>query len=81
MNFTQEQLAKAKQAASAEELLALAKESGIALTEDEAKKYFAERHHAGELADDELDNVAGGCGDDDKKSPDPGLEAVIPIIF
>ena len=68
MNFTPEQLAKAKAAKSAEELLALAKENGVELTEEEAKKYFAEWHKEGELSDNELDNVSGGCGDD---VPDP----------
>ena len=65
MNFTQEQLAKAKAAKSAEELIALAKENGVELTEDEAKKYFAELNKEGALADDELDNVSGGCGGED----------------
>lgn len=65
MNFTPEQLTKAKAAKSAEELLALAKENDVELTENEAQKYFAEFHKEGPLADEELDNVAGGCGDDD----------------
>ena len=60
MKLTQEQLAKAKAAKSAEELLALAKAEGVALTEEEAAKYFADLHKEGELADEELDNVAGG---------------------
>ena len=63
MNFTNEQLAKAKQAKSADELLVLAKENGIALSEEEATKFFAELHKDGEIADDELENVSGGCGD------------------
>ena len=63
MTFTPEQLAKAKSAKNAEELLALAKAEGIALTEEEAAKYFADLHKEGELSDDELDNVSGGgCG-------------------
>ena len=61
MNFTNEQLAKAKAAKSAKELFELAKESGFELTEEEAKKYFAIFHKDGDLADEELDNVAGGC--------------------
>ena len=61
MNFTNEQLAKAKAAKSAEELLALAKENGIDMTEEEAAKYFAELNKEGELADEELNNVAGGA--------------------
>ena len=67
MNFTQEQLAKAKAAKSAEELLALAKESGMELTKEEAAKFYAELNKEGDLADVELDNVSGGCGGD----PDP----------
>ena len=61
MNFTQEQLTKAKAAKSAEELLALAKENGLELTEEEAKNYFEQWHKEGELADEELNNVAGGA--------------------
>ena len=69
MKFTPEQLTKAKAAKSAEELIALAKENGIELTEEEAKKYYAEWHKEGELADDELDNVSGGCGNDEPEGP------------
>lgn len=44
------------------ELLALAKENGIEMTEEQAKEYFAKLNtKTGELADDELDNVSGGC--------------------
>lgn len=65
MKFTPGQLEKAKAAKAAEELLALAKENGIELTDEDAAKYFAELHKEGALADDELDNVAGGgCGGD-----------------
>ena len=62
MKLTHEQLTKAKQAKSADELLVLAKESGIELTEEEAAKCYAEWHKDGKLSDDELDNVSGGCG-------------------
>ena len=61
MNFTPEQLTKAKAAKSAEELIALAKENGIEISEEAAAKYFAELNKEGELADEELDNVAGGA--------------------
>ena len=67
MNLTSEQLTKAKAAKSVEELLALAKENGMELTEEEAAKHFAEWHKEGEIADEELDNVAGGCGDPHEK--------------
>jgi hypothetical protein len=54
-------LAKAKQVKSVEELLVLAKESGTELTEEQAVVYFARLNpQYGELADEELDNVAGG---------------------
>lgn len=54
-------LEKAKTAKSAEELLAMAKAENIALTEEQAAKAFAELKRSGEIADEELDNVAGGC--------------------
>ena len=60
MKFTQEQLTKAKAAKSAEELFAYANEIGYKLTEEEAKNFFEQWHKEGELADEELDNVAGG---------------------
>ncbi len=65
MNLNDGMLEKAKNAKSAEELFKLAKENGIELTNEEAKTYFAKLNaKEGELADDELGNVAGGrkCG-------------------
>lgn len=58
--FTQELFEKAKQAKSAEELLALAKENSLELTEDEAKEHFEQLNESGELSDEELENVSGG---------------------
>lgn len=65
-SFTPEMIEKAKAAKTAEALMALAKENDVEMTEEEAKIYLAQLNPAsGELADDELDNVAGGgCGDD-----------------
>ena len=61
MKMNNELIAKAKQAKNPEELLALAKENGVELTEESAKAYFNQLNpKTGELADDELDNVAGG---------------------
>ncbi|MBR2987782.1 MAG: hypothetical protein IKC63_07155 [Clostridia bacterium] len=58
---------KARQAESVEALIALAKENKIELSEEEAKAYFNHLHQNGELADDELTNVAGGqCKNGDK---------------
>jgi len=60
-NFNEEDFAKAKQAKSVEELLTLAKESGVEMTAEQAQDIFAQLNpKSGELADDELDNVAGG---------------------
>ena len=61
MKFSNEMIEKAKTAKSAEELLEMAKTEKIELTEEEAVKAFAELHKRGELSDEELDNVAGGC--------------------
>ena len=51
---------KARAAKSAEELMAIAKENGMELTEEKAAEYFAQLNKSGELSDDELDSVAGG---------------------
>ena len=61
MNVSKELLKKAKTAKSAEELLELAKAENIELSAEQAAKAFAELHKAGELSDEELDNVSGGC--------------------
>ena len=63
-NLTPELIEQAKKAESAAALLALAKENGIDLTAERAEKLFSEWHSTKELSDDELDSVAGGCGDD-----------------
>ena len=39
--MNEEMIAKAKEARSVEELIALAKENGVELTEEDAKAYFA----------------------------------------
>ena len=67
MNISKELLEKAKTAKTAEELLELAKAENIELTAEQAKEYFATIHASGELSDEELDNVAGGCGGPDYK--------------
>ena len=59
--MNEKMIQKAKEAKSAEELLALAKENKYPLTEEEAQELFAQLHGAaGELTDAELDNVVGG---------------------
>ena len=59
--MNEEMIAKAKEAKSVEELIALAKENGVELTEEDAKAYFEQLNaKKGELSDDELDVVSGG---------------------
>ena len=59
--MNEEMIAKAKEAKTVEELIALAKENGVELTEEDAKMYFEQLNaKKGELSDDELDAVAGG---------------------
>ena len=59
--LTDEMMEKVKQAESAEEILKLAEEYGISLTEDDVKQVQAFMSE-GELSEDELDSVAGGKG-------------------
>ena len=61
MNISKELIEKAIQAKTAEELLAMAKAENIELSAEQAAKAFAELNKTGELSDEELDNVAGGC--------------------
>ena len=61
MKLSKELLEKAKTAKSAEELLAMAKAENIDLSAEGAEKAFAELNKTGELSDEELNNVAGGC--------------------
>ncbi len=58
--MTNELIAKAKECKSPEELLALAKENNIEMTEEEAKAKFAALNSEGELSENELDSVSGG---------------------
>lgn len=60
-NVKPELIEKAKKAKTAEELRALAGENGMELTEEQANAYYAQFHPtSGEMADEELENVAGG---------------------
>ncbi len=62
MKLTEEQRQKMNTAKSAEELIALARAEGIPAADEEIKAQFKAMHKKGELSDDELNNVAGGCG-------------------
>lgn len=61
MKLSKELLEKAQTAKSPEELLEMAKVENIELSAEEAEKAFAELNKTGELSDEELNNVAGGC--------------------
>ena len=71
MKFNAEMIERAKTAKHSDELLAMAKENAVAMTEEEAKTLFAQLNpESGEICDDELDNVAGGgCGDSGDSEP------------
>ena len=66
MKFSNEMIEKAKTAKSAEELLAMSKAEGFELPEGEAKTVFSKLNKTGELSDEELNNVSGGCGSGDE---------------
>ena len=66
MKLSKELLEKAQTAKSPEELIQMAKTENIDLSAQEAAKAFAKLNASGELSDEELDNVAGGCS-----PPDP----------
>ena len=59
-NRHHELIQKAKSAKTCQELYSLAREMGMEVSEEEAKVYFEQLHKTGELAENELDNVAGG---------------------
>ena len=62
--ITSEQIMKAAQCKTADELIALAKAEKVAVTKEEAEAYLAELSEF-ELKDGELKRVAGGfCGND-----------------
>ena len=63
-NFSKEQLQQAAACETPEELAALAKGNGIEMTEEQAKKYFAEMENLEiDLSDDQMKAVAGGTCD------------------
>ena len=57
--LTKEQIVKAVQCKTADELMALAKAEGFAITKEEAEAYFAELSEV-ELDSEKLKKIAGG---------------------
>ena len=84
-NFTPELIAKAKAAKTAEELIELAKDNNMELTEEEAKTYFEQLNANGAVSDDELDGVAGGsflgisCPSEDEEEQTPASKENKPV--
>ena len=74
IEITTELIEKARAAKSADEIAAIADEQGVEMSGEETASIYASLHEAeGEIADDELDNVAGGgCGE-----PPPPPQAVL----
>ena len=56
----EEILAKLREAKSAEDFIAITKESGRELTAEQARELYDRLHGSGELSDDDLAKVAGG---------------------
>ena len=86
MQFSEEQIKKASAAASAEELLAMAKAGGIELTEEDAKHYYDVLHEEmpseeqlRTLSEEELANVSGGsqCVGGKTYSSDPPYRLIV----
>ena len=69
MNFTPELISKAKAAKSAEELIRIAEGEGVKLDEKDAEAFFNKLNKSEELADEELNAVAGGCGETKSQYP------------
>ena len=67
MKLTSKMKSVAMQAKSVEELLKIAEAYGYEISREEAEEIYAELNQEGELADEELENVAGGgCYSTDK---------------
>ncbi len=57
---------KAKECKTVEELITLAKEKNMEMSLEQANAAFSSLHPTkGELSDEELNNVAGGCGEEE----------------
>ena len=59
MTYTKEQILKAMDCKTADELLEFAKSEGVEITREQAEEYIAEMGEY-KLADEELQQVAGG---------------------
>ena len=74
-NLTPELIVKAKAARCAQELFEIAKANNVELTDEEAKTYFEQLNTNDAVSDDELDAVAGGCGEDEEEAVEKAEES------
>ena len=58
--MTEEIAKRISEAASAEEIISIVKEAGKEVTAEQAQALYDRLHSAGELSDEDLENVAGG---------------------
>ncbi len=65
MKFSKEQIMEVKNLKSPEEIVSYAKSNATDMSIEEAGALFSKLHTEGEIADDELDNVAGGCDEEE----------------
>lgn len=73
----EELISKARAAKSPEELLKIARDSGMDdLTEEGAREYFDFLNKSGEISDDELDTAVGGCKKGGRRIVTRGLVCV-----
>lgn len=72
MNFSNELMEKAKNASSAEELIEMAKELGVELSNADAESFFRFLKSGGPLSDEELESVTGGKGSSDPEGSADG---------
>ena len=73
MKLSHEFVEKIKSVKSADEVLAIVKDCNVEITPEEANKYF-EQLHSGELDDDLLVNVSGGCNNSSDDDDDDDYE-------
>lgn len=60
--FNEEMMKKIRGLKSPEEIMEFAKDSGMTISPEEAKKYYDSMHRSGEISDEDLENAVGGCG-------------------
>ncbi len=67
---SEELIRKARTAQSPEEIVRIAEENGTPITDERAAELYERMHGVGgEIADDELDDVAGGCSGGSRTCP------------